>query len=76
MNTIGDIAMDLKRAALGSEKVSGVFLGEAVERKKGVNREVPSYIRNILDSLGKNEDKENLLMYSTLLQNYSLKYGK
>ena len=34
MNTLGVIAMDLKRAALGSEKTARVFLVEAAKKKK------------------------------------------
>lgn len=72
MNIIGDIAMDLKRAALGSEKISKIFLAEAVKKRSGVNGNVPEYIKKILDGFGK--DKELLLMQSILLQNYATQH--
>lgn len=68
-DTIGAIAMDLKRAALGSEKTLQIFLDEAVKKNKKVNKNLPAYIQQILKDFGK--DRENLLMYSTLLQNYA-----
>ncbi len=65
---IGAIAMDLKRAALGSEKSSNIFLKEAKKKRKEIKVKMPKYIEKILNNFG--NDKEDLLMYSTLLQNY------
>ena len=69
MNTIGNIAMDLKRAALGSEKTTRIFLREAAKKRSGVSKNVPEYVKKILGGLG--NDKELLLMQSILLQNYA-----
>lgn len=78
LNIIGALAMDLRRASLGSNKISAVFMGEALDKRDKVNKnDTPLYIQNILNGIKKSEDKENLLMYSILLQNYSIyKYGK
>jgi len=78
MNTkivLGSIAMDLKRVALGSGEVGKIFLAEAVNRKREITQEVPDYIKKILDRIEKTKDKEDFLMYSTLLQNYCIKNG-
>lgn len=74
--TISDIAIDLKRAATASGKVSDIFLTEALEKRNKIKEALPEYIKKILTGLNRNSDKEDLLMYSTLLQNYSLNYGK
>lgn len=71
-DAIGAIAMDLKRAALGSGKMSQVFLREAMKKRDGVNANIPEYIKKILDGFG--EDKEQLLMQSILLQNYATRH--
>jgi len=72
LSTIGAMAMDLKRASLGSKNVSEVFINEALKRRDEIDKKnIPLYIQNILDNFGKDRDKENLLMYSILLQNYS-----
>lgn len=64
--------MDLKRAALGSEKMSQIFLREAAKKIDKVSGNVPGYIKKILDGFGK--DKELLLMQSILLQNYATRH--
>ena len=81
---LGSLAMDLKRAALGyygkSTKMAGVFLGEAMKRKKEIDLvAVKPYIKNLLDKLDnikmeKNKRKaaEDILMYSILFQNAAL----
>lgn len=74
---IGSLAMDLKRASLGSTEVYKTFLNEAIKRKSKITTDnLPTYIQDILISFEKNSDKEDLLMYSTLLQNYCLHYGR
>ena len=71
------LAMDLKRSALGSESVSKRFLSEAMKRKTELDKErFPNYISDILENLENEKDRENLLMYSILLQNYSRKQWK
>ena len=75
---IGALAMDLKRVALakhsGSEKVAERFWQEAVNRKEAVLKmELPKYLTNLYDNLENNNDKDNLLMYSVILQNYATK---
>ena len=72
MNTIGNIAMDLKRAALGSEKTTRIFLREAAKKRSGVSKNVQEYVKKILGGLG--NDKELLLMQSILLQNYATRH--
>ena len=64
--------MDLKRAALGSENTRLTFLLEAEKKKNDVPKDLPDYIGKILNNFGK--DKEDLLMYSTLLQNYATRH--
>lgn len=82
---LSSLAMDLKRAALGYHRGSVVmanrFLEEALKRKKEVNEKpTKPYIKKILADLEKIRNKKDLkdiaedtLMYSTLLQNASLK---
>lgn len=72
---LNNIAMDLKRAAIGSGAMSKVFLAEARLKSKNIKATLPDYIKKILNDLKINSDREDLLMYSTLLQNYSL-YGR
>lgn len=74
--SLSSMAMDLKRAALGSEKSAKIFLNEALKRKEEIGDDVPAYIKKILKNIEHAKDKEDLLMYSILLQNYSLKYGR
>lgn len=70
--TIGALAMDLKRATFGSEKVFEVFINEVLKKRGEINKKsVPLYIQNVLNNLERRSDKEDLLMYSVLLQNYS-----
>jgi len=71
--TIGALALDLKRASLGSKKVSEIFMKEAIKRRDEINKNnAPLYIQNVLSNFEKDQDKEDLLMYSILLQNYSI----
>lgn len=52
------------------------FLTEALKRRDEVDlNKVSPYLKNILLKLGKNTDSESALMYSTLIQNYTL-YNK
>lgn len=83
--TIGALAMDLKRVALGyhrgSTKMAERFLQEVIKRQKELKiRKNSPYLNKLLRSLTKltrEKDKEKLaedaLMYSTLFQNYALK---
>ena len=83
--TIGALALDLKRVALGyyrgSEKTAQRFCEEALKRKEEINvSSVKPYLQKKLELLPEvlqAEDKKKLaedaLMYSTLLQNYVLK---
>lgn len=82
---LGSMAMDLKRVALGyykgSFKTADIFLKEALKRKSEIKSgSVRPHIEKILkkiDSLNKLKDKkkaaEDALMYSTILQNATLK---
>lgn len=71
--SLASISMDLKRAAMGfynGSKVGNRFLQEAVKRKKEINfKKVDSYIVGILNKM-ETKEPDDLLMYSTLLQNY------
>lgn len=81
---LASLAMDLKRVALGyyrgSDTMAERFFEEAIKRRNEVDRKsVKPYIRKILDNLEamsqqKNGRKiaEDVLMYSTLLQNTAL----
>ena len=83
---IGALAMDLKRVALGyhrgSTKMAQRFLEEALKRQKELQvRKNSPYLNRLLISLGKlnrqrNKKKlaEDALMYSTLFQNYAIKF--
>lgn len=82
--SLSSLAMDLKRAALGkhqgSETMANRFLDEAIKRKGEIDlKRVAPYIRQILQEveLLKTGDRQRVaeksLMFSTLLQNYSLK---
>ena len=75
---IAALAMDLKRVALakhsGSEKVADRFWQEVVKRKESVSKIfLPKYLINLYNDLEKNNDKDSLLMYSVILQNYATK---
>ena len=70
------LASDLKRVALGLHRGSNTmarrFLEEALKRKREIEMgKVSPYIKNLLLRLDKNIDKEDALMYSTLIQNYT-----
>lgn len=76
LNIIGALAMDLKRVSIGkyrgSDSVADRFWEEVIKRKSEIEiSKTPKYIENLLNNLGNKEDFEKLLMYSTLLQNYS-----
>ena len=85
---ISSLAMDLKRAALGyykgSFKTADRFAQEAIKRKKEVDlKNLKPYLVKLLvkmeTTLQKSDKKdaaEDLLMYSTLFQNYVLKFLK
>lgn len=76
------LAMDLKRVAIGAYRGSNVtaarFLQEALVRKSEIDKKnIPSYIKKVLSKIHtkKNIDQkfaEDILMYSTLFQNYAL----
>ena len=73
---IGALAMDLKRVAMakynGSEKVADRFWQEVIKRKTEVLKtELPNYLKNLYVQIENNNDKDNLLMYSVVLQNYA-----
>lgn len=82
--SLSSLAMDLKRVALGkyqgSHSMADRFLTEALERKNEINyEEIDPYIKQILESIEKlKEEKdsqklaEDALMFSTIIQNYSL----
>ena len=75
---IGALAMDLKRVALAkynkSEKVAERFWDEVMNRKTEVLKfNLPNYLTNLYDQIEANKDKDNLLMYSVILQNYARK---
>lgn len=73
---IGALAMDLKRVALAkynkSENVAERFWNEVMNRKTEVLKyNLPNYLANLYDRIESNKDKDNLLMYSVILQNYA-----
>lgn len=63
---ISAMALDLKRASLGTN----LFLQEFLKKKKNL-KNFSGDIMNVIDSINLNTDKEDLLMYSTILQNYA-----
>lgn len=83
---ISSLAMDLKRVALGyhsgSVNTAGRFVQEALKRKTEINqKEIKPYLKDLLKKLPsmlRQKDKQKLaedaLMYSTLFQNYALKF--
>lgn len=81
---IESLAMDLKRVALGlhrgSYAVADRFKEEALKRESELeNQQIDEYLMKILKRtkqvlLNRNDPcAEDILMYSTLFQNYSLK---
>lgn len=85
---LSSLAMDLKRAALGyykgSIKMADRFSEEAIKRKNEVDlSNVKPYVGRLLDKMeealkksNKKDAAEDLLMYSTLFQNYVIKFLK
>ena len=83
---ISSLAMDLKRVALGywkgSDKIAQRFADEALKRQGELkSASLKPYLRNLLEKLPsilEQQDKKRLaedaLMYSTLFQNYALKF--
>ena len=81
---VESLAMDLKRAALGlyrgSFAMADRFEEEALKRESELeNQEIDSYLKNLLkktreilssQNVGRADD---ILMYSTLFQNFALK---
>lgn len=81
---IESLAMDLKRVALGlhrgSIKMAQRFKEEALKRHDELNvQKTNSYLKRLLDKSRKalngkgDRTAEDVLMYSTLFQNYALK---
>lgn len=79
--SLASLAMDLKRASLGlhhgSTSVSQCFLNEALIRPQEIDfQDIDPYMKNIFTSLPSifkesgHQKAEDLLMYSTLVQNY------
>jgi hypothetical protein len=83
---IASLALDLKRVALGfyngSDKTAKRFSKEALKRKDEIEeKEVKHYLGKMLRKLPgilRQKDKmklaEDALMYSTIFQNYALKF--
>ncbi|MFV1917455.1 MAG: hypothetical protein ACC618_03185 [Patescibacteria group bacterium] len=83
---ISSLSMDLKRVAIGyhrgSNKMAERFMHEALKRQGEVKlSEVKPYLRKfikllpeILNKKDKKRVAEDALMYSTIFQNYTLKY--
>jgi hypothetical protein len=81
---LSSLSMDLKRVALGlhngSLDVAERFTKEAIQRKNETNISIlPLYLREILNNLevslsvsDMGKRSEDALMYSTLIQNYTL----
>lgn len=81
---IGSLAMDLKRVALGlhrgSFNMANRFKKEALKRESELeNQHLDNYLKKLLEKTklvlsNKNPDvAEDILMYSTLFQNFALK---
>lgn len=73
------LAMDLKRASIflnrKSEAVGNRFLEEALKRKSEIEiLDLKNYMKKIIWDLDNVSDPEKLLMYSTIIQNYILKF--
>ena len=81
---LGDLALDLKRVALGfhrgSHSMAERFFKEALKRRAEIDMEkVAPYLAELLKNLDKiKKDKqrtaEDALMYSTIFQNASQRY--
>ncbi len=83
---LASLAMDLKRVALGYNRGSVTmakrFSEEALRRKKEIyDKDLKPYMQKLLISLplvleegNKEKLAENAQMYSTLIQNYALKF--
>ena len=77
---IESLASDLKRVALlrhrGSTQAANKFSTEAKKRAGEIDiQETQPYIQKILVNISKAvTDSDTALMYSTLLQNYSLRH--
>ena len=81
---IGSLAMDLKRVVMGlhrgSFNMANRFKDEALKRGSELeDQELGSYLRKLLDETRKvllnqkSDSAEDILMYSTLFQNFALK---
>lgn len=73
---IGALAMDLKRVALAkhnnSKNTADRFWQEVMKRKSTIlSLKLPDYLKNLFENIEKNTDKDSLLMYSVILQNYA-----
>jgi hypothetical protein len=73
---LGALSLDLKRVAMAkfhnSQKVADIFWLEILKRKDKIKHlELPSYLSDMYEQIEKNNDKDNLLMYSVILQNYA-----
>lgn len=73
---IGALAMDLKRVALAkhsnSKNTADRFWQEVMNRKSTIqNLKLPNYLKNVYERIENNTDKDSLLMYSVILQNYA-----
>ena len=71
------LAMDLKRASLFLNRKSDLaakkFLNEALKRKSEIEiSDLKSYIKKIILKIDRIKNPEDLLMYSTIIQNYTL----
>ena len=85
LNSLASLAQDLKRAALGlnrgSVHMTQRFLEEAINRREEINvkhidpyiREIVTKLTNVLGKRDSDKNAEEILMYSTLLQNYVTK---
>lgn len=75
---IGALAIDLKRVAMAkynkSENVANRFWQEVMNKKSDVSGiKLPNYLTNLYSYLENHKDKDSLLMYSVILQNYARK---
>ena len=79
---LGDIALDLKRVAIGfhrgSEAMAMRFIDEAIKRRSEIDeKNIKPYLKKILEDLikiktdKKEKAAEDALMYSTIIQNAS-----
>lgn len=81
-DSLAALSQDLKRIALGlnrgSQKMVSRFEKEAIERKEELDlNSLKPYIKNLIKEINSafkesdiNKKAEDLLMYSTLIQNY------